>query len=132
MIKEKDMQKKLFVYILFLLMLPSVCMAAPDGAIFKQLADKAQNIGIGLRDAGFIIAGMGLIVFSFMAIFNKISWKTLAYIMLSCFILSLMCAVINYIGHGSAHAPALSYDVHRGSVGTTGQNVKNNPVQRGN
>lgn len=107
------MQKRLFISILFLcfLLLPSVCMAAAGEEIFNQLADKAQTIGTGLRDSGFIIAALGLIVFSFMAIFNKISWKTLAYIMLSTFILTAMFAVINYVASGGGgNIPSPSFE----------------------
>ena len=76
--------------------------AAGGSDIFGKLADKAWTIGFGLRDAGFIIAGLALVVFSFMAIFNKISWKTLSYIMLSTFILTAMVAVINYVSDNKA------------------------------
>lgn len=95
--------KKYLGYLFFLtLLFTSNAFAEPTSAseVFTQLGDTAGNIGKGLRDAGFIIAGFGLIVFSFMAIFNKISWKTLAYIMLSTFILSVMIGVISYIQEG--------------------------------
>lgn len=65
--------------------------------VFAGLASRALSIGLGLRDAGFLIAGFGLIVFSFMAIFNKISWKMLAYIMFSTFVLSVMVATVNWV-----------------------------------
>lgn len=71
--------------------------AGGSGDIFTDLAGKASNLGSGLQQVGFIIAGFGLIVFSFMAIFNKISWKHLAYIMLSCFVLTAMVAIIGEI-----------------------------------
>lgn len=64
-------------------------------AIFGKLAEKAGVIGNGLRGVGYIIAGLGLIFFSFMAIFNKISWKTLGYIMVSCFFLTAIWAIID-------------------------------------
>ncbi|MBR2137601.1 MAG: hypothetical protein IJ852_06595 [Alphaproteobacteria bacterium] len=93
---------KKFNILIFLLMFtvflsPGVAMAdgAEVPAIFGKLADKATLIGNGLRQTGYIIAGLGLIFFSFMAIFNKISWKTLAYIMVSCFFLTLMWTIIN-------------------------------------
>ena len=75
---------------------------ASGGDIFGQLATKAETIGGGLRSSGFIIAAIALLVFSFMAIFNKISWKTLAYIMMSTFLLTVMVAAINYFADGKA------------------------------
>lgn len=76
--------------------------AGNAGAIFSDLAEKARRIGMGMRDAGFLIAGFGLIVFSFLAIFNKISWKMLAYIMMSTFILSSMLSIIEYAKAGKS------------------------------
>ena len=70
--------------------------AGSASEVFDKLAGKANTIGGGLRRVGFAIAGLGLIVFSFMAIFNKISWKNLAYIMMSCFVLSAMALVIKF------------------------------------
>ena len=62
--------------------------------IWSDLAAKAGKVGGGLTGSGYIIAGLGLITFSFMAIFNKIKWSTLAYIMLSTFVLSAMTWVV--------------------------------------
>lgn len=89
-------------YLFLVILLSIVCLtgnAYADDTVFSGLADKASKIGRGLRDSGFLIAGFGLIVFSFMAIFNKISWKMLAYIMFSTFILSTMVGVIGYISN---------------------------------
>ena len=51
-----------------------------------------------------MVAGIGLLAFAVAAIFNKISWKTLAYIMMSTFILSLLAshAISNYVQKGFA------------------------------
>lgn len=75
---------------------PAFAAASGGDEIWTKLAGKASIIGKGLQRSGFIIGGIGLIFFSFMAIFNKISWKNLAYIMLSCFVLSFMVALINW------------------------------------
>lgn len=75
--------------------------------IWTKLANKASSIGLGLRQSGFIIGGLGLIFFSFMAIFNKISWKNLAYIMLSCFVLSFMFALIRWFADANSN-PAMN------------------------
>src|SRR5574344_618490 len=64
--------------------------------IFDEITLRAKNLGFGLKQSGYLIAGLGLIAFSVAAIFNKISWKTLAYIMVSCFLLTFLTAVVEY------------------------------------
>ena len=100
--------KKLSV-LFFMVLLLSVLFVNPafaeDGdAIWGKLAEKAAFVGRGLRSSGYFIAGIGLIFFSFMAIFNKISWKNLAYIMLSCFVLTAMVGLINYFAKADGNA----------------------------
>lgn len=90
---------------------------AADDEIWTKLASKASLIGGGLQRSGFIIAGLGLIVFSFMAIFNKISWKNLAYIMLSCFVLTAMVALVNYFSQDTKGNPAPDYKTFNGPNG---------------
>ena len=98
----------------FTVVLISVLFISPafaDGggdAIWGKLAGKAALIGDGLRRSGYMIAGLGLIFFSFMAIFNKISWKNLAYIMLSCFVLSIMFGLINYFSDNKAESSGIA------------------------
>lgn len=96
----------LFLITVFLVLQITPVFAAPSGddAIWTKLAGKAARIGGGLRQSGYIIAGFGLIFFSFMAIFNKISWKNLAYIMLSCFVLTAMVGLINYFSRADGNA----------------------------
>lgn len=65
------------------------------GNIFQQLACRAGVIGSGLKTAGYMIAGFGLIVFAFAAIFGKVKWPLFATIAFSCFLLSITMAVIN-------------------------------------
>lgn len=86
------------VFLSALLLFPDFALAAAseNDPIWGKLAGKAGVVGNGLRSAGFIIAGLGLVFFSFMAIFNKLSWKNLAYIMLSCFVLSAMWGLVTY------------------------------------
>lgn len=86
------------------------------GVIWDKLASKASFVGGGLQKTGFVIAGIGLIFFSFMAIFNKISWKNLAYIMLSCFVLSAMVALINYFS-SSGKVEVADYNSFNGPDG---------------
>ena len=66
-----------------------------SGNIFQQLACRAGIIGSGLKTVGYMIAGFGLIVFSFAAIFGKVKWPLFATIMFSCFLLSATVFVVN-------------------------------------
>lgn len=66
--------------------------------VFDKLAKLGGSLGGGLKRSGFMIAGLGLIAFSVAAIFGKVSWKTLAYIMMCTFILASMTAVVSYMG----------------------------------
>lgn len=117
---------RFFIFsILMLVGMTTDAFAGEETEIFDELADRAATIGMGLRDSGYLIAGFGLIVFSFMAIFNKISWKNLAYIMLSCFVLSIMFAAVNYIAEGGGgDLPSLKYDTQKTS-GSSGKGVEN-------
>ena len=72
--------------------------------IWSYLAAMAGKVGGGLTGSGYIIAGLGLITFSFMAIFNKIKWSTLAYIMLSTFVLSAMTWLVSSAQDGGSFA----------------------------
>lgn len=112
------MKKYLFPILilgLFLLLPDAVWAQATSGGtggsggtagadIWSDLAAKAGKVGGGLTSSGFIIAGLGLIVFSFMAIFNKIKWSTLAYIMLSTFVLSAMTWLVSSAQDGGSFA----------------------------
>lgn len=92
--------------------------AQPADEIWTKLADKASKVGVLLQRSGFYIAGIGLIFFSFMAIFNKISWKNLAYIMLSCLILSVIVGLVNYFSvRGGDQNPELEYTTFNGPNG---------------
>jgi len=87
----------------FMFVSPAFADASSSDEIWTKMAGKASIIGKGLQRSGYIIGGIGLIFFSFMAIFNKISWKNLAYIMLSCFVLSFMVALINWFATSTAN-----------------------------
>ncbi len=119
-----------FFALLFLVVCGGVSDAFADSDIFVQLADKATTIGLGLRNSGYMIAGMGLVVFSVMAIFNKISWKNLAYIMLSCFLLSIMFAAVNYVAEGGKNIPELQYDSSGSEAGSVPGDATKVPVTK--
>lgn len=100
--------------------------------IFTELADRAEIVGSGLTSSGYIIAAIGLIVFTFMAIFNKLSWKSLAYIMMCCFILSFMSAIIDFVKEGGTEVSDANTSNASGSstVTTESQDPTKNPVSQ--
>lgn len=67
-----------------------------SGDIFDIVHNKMMSTLKDLRQIVYIIAGFGLIMFAVMAIFNKISFKHLAYIMIGLSLLSLMFPFIEY------------------------------------
>lgn len=124
------MKKSAFLVILLTLVLfPSVGHAD----IFDKLAGKVGGVGGGLRQVGLLIAGFGLIAFSVAAIFNKISWKTLVYIMLSTAVLSGMTAVIAELGGDASYldSAGISAGYRRaGADMSPSGNVDSNRVSR--
>ena len=108
-----------FLFIVFLYPESAWADGATAPAIFGELAKKASAIGSGLRNAGYVIAGLGLIFFSFMAIFNKISWKTLAYIMMSCFFLTFMWGIISFVSQGG-NTGGVKMDFTNGDASVSG------------
>ena len=103
------MKKYLPLMVLFLTL--AIINDAWADDIFDKLAMKAGVVGTGLRKSGFIIAGLGLIMFTFLAIFNKIQWKHLAYIMFSTAVLSGMIALIAEVrgSKGNVNAESLKF-----------------------
>ena len=100
--------------------------------IFGELARRAEFIGGGLTSVGYVIAAIGLIVFTFMAIFNKLSWKTLAYIMMSCFFLSAMGAIITEVRKGGDQPLNVSTASASGTekITTESQDPTKNPASK--
>ncbi len=73
------------------------CMQnAADQGIFKTMACKITTTLFDIRKIVYIIGGLGLVAFTFAAIFNKISFKHLANIALSLFLLSMITPFIEY------------------------------------
>ncbi|MBR1915638.1 MAG: hypothetical protein IJ830_04295 [Alphaproteobacteria bacterium] len=81
--------------LLLVALIPQVSYAA-DGEIFTILETKIYNTLMDLREIVYVIAGFGLVMFAVMAIFNKISYKHLSYIMIGLSLLSLMFPFIEY------------------------------------
>ena len=64
--------------------------------IFEKMACKITTTLFDIRKIIYILGGFGLIAFTFAAIFNKISFKHLANIALSLFLLSMITPFIEY------------------------------------
>lgn len=110
-----------------------VYAANAGGDVFGKLSTLGGTLGIGLARVGYLIAGVGLIAFSVAAIFNKISWKTLAYIMMSTFILTMLLsgAIYKFLGAGSDYGvDKTTFNGSGGSV-ETGQDTTKNRVDSG-
>lgn len=101
-------------------------MDAQAKDVFGRLADLGDSLGGGLKQTGFMVAGLGLIAFSVAAIFGKVSWKTLAYIMMCTFILAFMSAVVSYMGGKSI--PNANFSA--GGSTSSGTNAKANQVKK--
>lgn len=70
--------------------------SADNGKIFRILESKIYDTLMDLREIVYMIAGFGLVMFTVMAIFNKISYKHLGYIMIGLSLLALMFPFIEY------------------------------------
>lgn len=79
----------IFFFMVFVLFFASISEAHADD-VFDKLKGLGDAMGTGLAKFGYMVAGLGLLAFSVAAIFNKVSWKTLAYIMMSTFIITLL------------------------------------------
>ncbi len=89
--------------------------------VFDQLKKLGGSLGGGLKRSGYMVAGLGLIAFSVAAIFGKVAWKTLAYIMMCTFILTSMTAAITYVMGGES---INNVDFNTGGSTSTGSNTK--------
>lgn len=67
-----------------------------SGDIFTILQKKLYDTLKDLRKIVYVISGFGLVMFSVAAIFNKISYKHLGYIMIGLSLLSLMFPFLEY------------------------------------
>ena len=73
--------------------------------IFAILKAKIYSTLVDLRKIVYVIAGFGLVMFAVLAIFNKVSYKHLGYIMISLCLLSLMFPFLEYFsGQGTIQA----------------------------
>lgn len=123
---------RVFLLSVFAFILVSVSEAHAD--VFDKLSSLGESLGVGLAKSGYLIAGLGLIAFAVAAIFNKVSWKTLAYIMMSTFILTALLSGIIYkslqINGSFESLGGVSFNGVGGST-STGQDTTTNKVDSG-
>lgn len=114
-------------FMAFVLFFASMPEAHAD--VFDKLKGLGDAMGTGLAKFGYMVAGLGLLAFSVAAIFNKVSWKTLAYIMMSTFIITLLLkgAIHKYL-RVSGDAGVVANGVS-GSATPAG-NTQSNKVQK--
>ena len=114
----------LLTVLVTLVMMPSVSFAAGD--VFDTIQAKMISTVKDIRKIAYVIAGFGLVMFSFLAIFNKISFKHLGYIMISLSLLALMMPFINYFSGASIQDNELNYDdfIGAGDASIQGSNVE--------
>lgn len=108
----KNLNLVVIVAFAVLVVMPSTAFAAGD--VFDTIQSKMISTVKDLRKIAYVIAGFGLVMFSFLAIFNKISFKHLGYIMISLSLLSLMMPFINYFSGVDLQDNELNYEDYIG------------------
>lgn len=110
----------LFAAVVFL---PADAWAAND--IFTTISQKMISTVKDIRQIVYIIAGFGLIMFAVLAVFNKISFKHLAYIMISLSLLAVMTPFINYFSGAGLDVSDLNYGnyIMGGDANITGSDI---------
>lgn len=94
-IKMVDLVKiALSLVVLTLVFTPTEVFAAAN--IFDTIQAKMLSTAKDVRKIVYVVSGFGLVMFSVLAIFNKISFKHLGYIMISLSLLAMMTPFINY------------------------------------
>ena len=79
----------------FLFTLIFCCEA--EASIFGTFAGRATTFAKGFQNLAFCMAGFGIVMFTWMAIFGKINFKHLGYIFICLFLLSGTGLFISYI-----------------------------------
>ena len=120
MLKLKSLLKSNFF---FLLLATALFALSPQEAwsaegVFETVRQKAASSLKDVKLVVYILGGFGLIGFSFMAIFNKISWKWFANIAISLFLLSVMGLFIDDFTGTDEHSALLDYGDYLSGDGT--------------
>ena len=79
------------------------CASRAGGNVFQHIACKATQTLGDLRGVIYVLGGFGLIAFAFAAIFGKISFKHLAQISASLFLVAMMSPFIEYFTGNGEH-----------------------------
>ena len=111
LIKLKSVLKSNLFLSLLIIVVLALCPqdAWSASTVFEKVRQKAASSLKDVKLVVYILGGFGLIGFSFMAIFNKISWKWFANIAISLFLLSVMGLFIDDFTGTSEHASLLDY-----------------------
>lgn len=120
MLKLKSLLKS---NLFFLLLVTALFALSPQEAwsaegVFETVRQKAAASLKDVKLVVYILGGFGLIGFSFMAIFNKISWKWFANIAISLFLLSVMGLFIDDFTGTDEHSALLDYGDYLSGDGT--------------
>lgn len=132
----KKYLKHIRILAFFLLMAavlaPSTVWAA-EGNIFTIISNKMITTLQDVRKIVYVIAGFGLIMFAVLAIFNKISFKHLAYIMIGLSLLAVMMPFINYFSGANLQDDEYSYGnfISGGDASIVGSDVSNTEICQG-
>lgn len=84
-------------------------IAGCSGDVFQQIQCKVLQFLSNLRTLAYVLAGFGLIMFAYAAIFNKVNWKHLSSIGMGLFLLAMMGPFIEYFSGNSMVTTALGY-----------------------
>ena len=84
-------------------------IAGCSGDVFQQIQCKVLQFLSNLRTLAYVLAGFGLIMFAYAAIFNKVNWKHLSSIGMGLFLLAMMGPFIEYFSGNSSVTTALGY-----------------------
>ena len=117
--------KMLALLLLGLIVFSPVSAFAASGDIFTIISNKMITTIQDVRKIVYIIAGFGLIMFAVLAVFNKISFKHLSYIMIGLSLLSVMMPFINYFSGANLEDSEYSYEnfIAGGDASITGSDL---------
>ncbi|MFI3241990.1 MAG: hypothetical protein R3Y43_05430 [Alphaproteobacteria bacterium] len=87
---------KKIVFLAFFMCFICATQAYAADNIFSKIIAKSTQVLVAAKNISYVIAGLGLIVFSWSAIFGKISWKHFFNIAIGLFMLSAMGAFISF------------------------------------
>ena len=126
-VEIKSFSKVAFLAFLVIVLMPAVSYAAANGDVFDTIQAKMISTVKDVRKIVYVIAGFGLVMFSVLAIFNKISFKHLSYIMISLIILALMMPFIEYFSGYKIEDNELNYDnfLREDDMSVTGSDAEN-------